>query len=289
MIEPNKIYCENCLDTMSRMPDGFVDLTVTSPPYNMNLRIRGGVYCSRQIVDEFSSKYVGFSDNVPIDKFYVLHRKILSELLRVSKIIFYNIQIVTGSKRAFFKIIGDFSENIKDVIVWDKGCGQPSMHESVLNKRSELILIMERSDKAISRSFEKCNFERGEISDLWDIGRKKIDKFKNHGAAFTESMAGRIIKYFSNEGDLIYDPFMGSGTTAKMAHLMKRNWIGSEISQEYVDLANKRLKKYLDQTDLFTPDKTNGKSHGEQSDIFTRIVLDGRNSKSELKQEKVIL
>ena len=56
---------------------------------------------------------------------------------------------------------------------------------------------------------------------------------------------------WSNEGDLIYDPFMGSGTTAKAAHQLKRNWIGSEISQEYVDLANKRLKPYLTQIELF--------------------------------------
>jgi site-specific DNA-methyltransferase (adenine-specific) len=44
---------------------------------------------------------------------------------------------------------------------------------------------------------------------------------------------------------------MGSGTTAKMAHIYKRNWIGSELSKEYVELANKRLKPYLDQQTLF--------------------------------------
>ena len=49
----------------------------------------------------------------------------------------------------------------------------------------------------------------------------------------------------------VYDPFMGSGTTAKAAHQLKRNWIGSEISQEYVDLANKRLEPYLAQETLF--------------------------------------
>jgi DNA modification methylase len=56
---------------------------------------------------------------------------------------------------------------------------------------------------------------------------------------------------WSNPGDLVYDCFMGSGTTAKAAHQLGRNWIGSEISSEYVDLANKRLEPYLAQHDLF--------------------------------------
>jgi len=68
-----------------------------------------------------------------------------------------------------------------------------------------------------------------------------------HPAIFPEKLARDHIYSWSNEGDLVYDPFMGSGTTAKMAHILKRRWIGSEISQEYVDTANKRLEKYLRQ------------------------------------------
>ena len=83
----------------------------------MNLRIRNGQYCSRQIVKEFSTKYEEFDDNLPIDEFYNFHSKVIKELLRVSELIFYNIQIVTGSKRAFFKIIGEYSDFLKDIII----------------------------------------------------------------------------------------------------------------------------------------------------------------------------
>lgn len=106
MIGLNKTYNEPNLETLKRIPDNSIDLVLTSPPYNMNLRIRNGKYCSRQITKEFSTKYEGFDDNLPIDEFYNLHSSIIRELLRTSSIIFYNIQIVTGSKRAFFKIIG---------------------------------------------------------------------------------------------------------------------------------------------------------------------------------------
>ena len=227
----NKIYNESCLDTMYKMPDNFVDLVLTSPPYNMNLRIRNGKYCSRQIVKEFSTKYVGFDDNLPIDDYYKLHSQILHELIRVSKIVFYNIQIVTGSKRAFFKMIGDFADYIKDIIIWDKGYGQPAMKAGVLNRQSELVIVLEK-DGAISRQFKKYNFERGCLSDVWQInrGRQVTEK---HSAIFPEELANRVITMFSNEGDLIYDPFTGSGTTATVSKKTGRNYIGSEISEEY--------------------------------------------------------
>lgn len=106
MVENFEIFNENCLDTLSGMEDDSVDLVITSPPYNMNLRIRNGKYCSRQIdppTKEFTTKYKGFNDNLPIDEFYEFHLNVLKELLRVSPIVFYNIQVVTGSKRAFLK------------------------------------------------------------------------------------------------------------------------------------------------------------------------------------------
>jgi site-specific DNA-methyltransferase (adenine-specific) len=238
-MELNKVFNENCLTTLERFGDNTVDLVITSPPYNMNLRIRNGSYCSRQIVKEFSTKYEGFDDNLPIDEFYELHSKIIRELLRVSNIIFYNIQIVTGSKRAFFKIMGEFSDQLKDIVIWDKGFGQPAMSPGVLNRQSELILIFE-NENAISRKFSKFNFERGTLSDIWNISRgKKIDK--SHGAVFPEMLVYTILDNFSNEGDVIYDPFMGSGTTAVVSQKMKRKWVGSELSPNYCELIQKRI------------------------------------------------
>jgi site-specific DNA-methyltransferase (adenine-specific) len=238
-MELNKVFNENCLTTLERFGDNSIDLVITSPPYNMNLRIRNGSYCSRQIVKEFSTKYEGFDDNLPIEEFYELHSKIIRELLRVSNIIFYNIQIVTGSKRAFFKIMGEFADQLKDIVIWDKGFGQPAMSPGVLNRQSELILIFE-NENAISRKFSKFNFERGTLSDIWNISRgKKIDK--SHGAVFPEMLVYTILENFSNEGDIIYDPFMGSGTTAVVSQKMKRKWVGSELSSNYCELIQKRI------------------------------------------------
>lgn len=245
----NKIYQEDCLSTLKKMKDDSVDLVVTSPPYNMNLRIRKGEYCSRQIVKEISTKYTEFSDNLPIDEYNKLHTEVLQELLRVADLIFYNIQIVTGSKRSIFKMIGEFSDNLKEIIVWDKGNGQPAMQQQVLNRRTELILVFEK-DYPISRQFRnRGQFKRGTLDDLWLIKRGKNVGGENHGAVFPVELVSTILENFSKEGDVVYDPFMGTGTTAVVAKRLKRKFIGSEISQKYIDIAEERLKN---SEDLFT-------------------------------------
>jgi len=138
-------------------------------------------------------------------------------------------------------MIGDFSDNLKDIIVWDKGHGQPAMQSNVLNRRTELLLIFEDEKDAISRMFKYCNFDRGTENDIWEIPRGK--KIKGHGATFPEKLVEKILYTFALEGDVVYDPFMGTGTTAVVAKKLKLDYIGSEISEEYIKMAEERLIK----------------------------------------------
>jgi|TARA_R100000808_G_scaffold5546_1_gene16808 site-specific DNA-methyltransferase (adenine-specific)/modification methylase len=234
------IYNQDCLTTMSSMDDKSVDVVVTSPPYNMNLRISNGKYCSRQIVKEFSTKYENFDDNLPLEEYNKLHSAILRELLRVSELVFYNVQIVTGSKRSVFKMIGDFADNLKEIIVWDKGHAQPAMHPQVLNRATELILVFE-NDYPISRKFrKKGRFDRGTLDDIWRIKRSR-SKHNGHAATFPEELVEKILLNFSDRGDTIYDPFMGTGTTGVVAKKLGRKFIGSEISKDFIDTAKERI------------------------------------------------
>ena len=123
----NYIHNECCLDTLNRLNNNSINTVITSPPYNMNLRVRNNEYCSRQITKELTTKYNNFTDNLTVDQYNVFHTKVLTELLRVSPIVFYNIQIVTGSKRSVFKMIGQFADYLKEIIVWDKGHAEPSL------------------------------------------------------------------------------------------------------------------------------------------------------------------
>ena len=244
-IEFDKIYNESCLETLKRIPDNFIDLVITSPPYNMNLRIRKGEYCSRQIVKEISTKYEGFADNMPIDNYYEFHSEVLRELLRVSNLVFYVVQVVTGSKRSIFKMIGEFSNNLKDIIIWDKKYAEPAIQKQVMNRRTEFILVFE-NDYPISRQFRSAPFKRGSLNDVWQIDRNRNNgksKDKSHGATFPEKLVATIIENFSKKGDKIYDPFLGTGTTAIVAKKMKRKFIGSEILKDYCKIAKRKLNE----------------------------------------------
>lgn len=240
-MKTNLIYNECCSSTLRKFKNNSIDCVITSPPYNMNLRIRNGKYCSRQIVKELSTKYDNFADNLDIETYHKFHKNVLIECMRVSNLVFYNIQIVTGSKRSVFKMIGDLADYLKDIIVWDKGHAEPSIGSGILNKRTELILVFAK-DNAISRKFDDAQFERGGLNDLWYVPVKKVQTEK-HKAIFPQKLVQTIIKNFTKENDIIYDPFMGTGTTAVVAKSMNRFYLGSEISKDYCDIANKRIKE----------------------------------------------
>lgn len=235
----NEIIVGDCLEVMKKLPDKCVDLVLTSPPYNMRTRIRNGQYTTREKSEHFSKKYKHFDDALPIEDFYTFHKQILEQLLSKSKIIFYNFQIVTGSKEAFFRIVGEFSKNIKDIIIWDKGLGQPAMHTGVLNSCYELILVIEPDNKA-GRVIQTSYFNRGEMPNLWKIQNKKVNR--EHRAVFPLELAEKIISNFSKPENLILDPFIGTGTTAVACKQLNRNFIGIEISPEYCKIAEQRLK-----------------------------------------------
>jgi site-specific DNA-methyltransferase (adenine-specific)/modification methylase len=239
------IYHGDCREVMAGLPDGLCSLTVSSPPYNMRTRIRNGEYTTRENSEHFSKKYAHFGDDLSIDEYFEFHSYALREMMRISGLVFWNIQIVTGSKEAVFKIIGQFAREIKDVIVWDKGHGQPAMHNAVINKAAELILIFEKEASA-GRAFSKSYFPRGEMPDIWRM--KRGDNTESHGATFPLHLAERAITGWSAIGETILDPFMGTGTSLLAARLSGRKAVGIEISEKYCELAVKRLA----QQPLFT-------------------------------------
>lgn len=91
-------------------------------------------------------------------------------------------------------------------------------------------------------TFVRKNFSRR--TNIWKIPTGKNAETKGHPAPFPEQLAKDHILSWSNPGDIVLDPFMGSGTTAKMAILCDRRFIGFEISKEYCEIAEKRIDRY---------------------------------------------
>lgn len=242
--KPNiNLYLGDFFDVAAQLPDDAADITVTSPPYNMNLRIsktaKGYRHHSRQVVKELSTKYREYDDNLPLEDYLDFNRRALRECLRISPLVVYNIQFLTGNKSALFKLIGEFADEIKEVIIWDKVNAQPAIGEGVLNSQFEVLLILDRND-APTRRFVRPFFERGTLSNVWQVKRGG-KKHKDHGAVFPDELIRTVLKNFSAVGDTVFDPFMGVGTAGIVARAMDRSFIGVEIDPHYFKYAQNRV------------------------------------------------
>lgn len=255
-IEIDTIYAEDCLATMSKMSDDSIDLVVTSPPY-------------------FNAK--SYSQYPSYSSYLAFMKKVLTYLHKVTKegrflVLNTSPVIVARTKRSessqripipydLHSIATNLGWEFVDDIVWLKPepsvknrVGSFSHHRRPLGYKpncvTEMIMIYrKKTDKLIDwnlKQYSKQIIEKSlvadgfESSNVWKISPSSS---KNHSAIFPDELAEKLILYYSLVGDVVYDPFMGSGTTAKMAKLNNRNFIGSEISQEYADTANERLNK----------------------------------------------
>jgi len=243
------LYLGDCMDYMKGCEDNAFDLVFTSPPYNMRTRIRNGEYTTRETKDHFSKKYKNFHDALSIDDYYKFHKQALIEMLRISNLVLWNIQIVTGSKEAVFKLIGFFGGYIKDIIIWDKGHGQPAMHDKVLNKATELIIIFE-SPKSAGRYISNAKFKRGELSDIWRI-KREASAAKGHSAVFPLNLCATVLNNFADNQSKVLDPFLGTGTSAIAAHYFGCEYVGIEIDEDYFNAAVRRFEKETAQSDMF--------------------------------------
>ena len=241
-----ELWHGDCREVLPLLPP--VDLVFTSPPYNMNLRIRNGEYCSRQIVDEFSTKYEGYADNLPIDDYEALLRETIAKSLNVSPLVFWNIQFLTGNKRPMFRLIGEYADSIKDFVVWDKMAAQPAMADGVMNSRWEAILVFDR-DNGITRRFNAA-FKRGTLDNLWQIGKERSAS-DSHGATFPLALPSKAIDAFTFAGQTVCDPFLGTGTTALACVNLGRSFVGIERERKYFDIACRRIEQAYAQPRLF--------------------------------------
>jgi site-specific DNA-methyltransferase (adenine-specific) len=192
------------------------------------------------------------TDALPMIEYFNWQKKVIDEMMRVTKgLVFYNIQMITGNKVALMMLLGHFAEQVKEIIIWDKKHSEPAMSERVLNSEWEFIIVFDKNN-AIARQFDIANFKRGELSNMFRIKKNASNDLSEiHSAAFPRPLPYRLIEYFTNNGDTIYDPFIGTGTTALCCIELERNFLGSEINNQYFKLANRRIKYMQSQQKLF--------------------------------------
>jgi DNA modification methylase len=243
-MEINKIHCGDCLEVIKELEDNSIDLVVTSPPYE---DFNGAGYSGKtkdilflKLYSEFFDKFMGevFRILKPNGQFFLnLKNKTLKKnLLTTSWIEF------TESFRKF---------NFKSFIIW-KYAGSFDSSYCRFHNDYEVIYHLSKGDNIVLNIDKE---EKDPLTSVWYIPHY-ISK-RLHPVQMPKKVAEKIIKVSSNEGDIILDPFMGSGTTGVACANTGRKFIGIELSPEYCEIANKRIQQTLN---LTLKDKQNKES-----------------------------
>ncbi|MDR0927926.1 MAG: site-specific DNA-methyltransferase [Ignavibacteria bacterium] len=263
-----EIYNEDCLQTMSKMPDNYVDLVITSPPY----------------ADQRKSTYGGISPNKYVEWFLPISKELL-RILKPTGTFILNIKekVVEGERSTYvMELILEMRKQgwfWTEEFIWHKKNCFPGKWPNRFRDAWERLLqfnkdkhfnmyqdevMVEMGDWAKSRLRNLSDTDKirdnskngsgfGKNISNW-IDRKKAYPTnvlhlatecnnKNHSAAFPEDLPEWFIKLFTKEGDLVLDPFAGSGTTNIVANRMHRNTIGIEILPEYFEMINDSINK----------------------------------------------
>jgi DNA modification methylase len=231
------------------MPDNFIDLMVTSPPY-FNAREYSKYDSIKQYMDSMEEIFIAVERILKQSRMCVVNISpiIVPRESRNSQS--YRIPLPFYFVPMMEKIGFEFLEDI----IWEKPSGASFnrnggffKHRKPLaykpNIVTEYVLVFKKkADFILDRVLKNTSLVGGnyEKTNLWRINPETKSK---HPAPFPEKLVDNIIKYYSYEDDIVYDSFMGSGTTAKMAIANNRNWIGSEISSEYCNIINERINQ----------------------------------------------
>lgn len=253
----NRNFCKSS-EKMEELPDSSVHLMVTSPPYNVGKE---------------------YDEDLTLDEYLQLLRNVFRETHRI---------LVSGGRACInvanlgrkpyiplhsyiINIMHDIGFLMRGEIIWNKnGAGASTAWGSWLSARNPTL----RDQHEYILIFSKENFSRANANNkestiskeeflestksVWNFSPESARKI-GHPAPFPVELPYRCIQLYTFEGDVILDPFVGSGSTCMAAIKSKRNFIGYDISKEYIDIADKRIKKVMNQTKITKynkPEKT---------------------------------
>jgi site-specific DNA-methyltransferase (adenine-specific) len=239
----NKILCGDAIKIMKNIPDGSIDLIVTSPPYNLRNSTgngmkdgRGGKWSKAALMHGYSDH----GDNMPHEEYVLWQRACLTEMLRLIPehgAIFYNHKwrVQAGLLQDRQDIIEGFP--VRQIIIWKRKGGINFNRGYFLPTYEVIYLIAKPKFKLIPKA--------NAVGDVWEFGQELNNK---HPAPFPIKLIERIVS--STESDIVLDPFIGSGTTAIAAINLKRNYIGIDVSKEYCKISQERIENHKQQETL---------------------------------------
>lgn len=245
MVELNKIYNEDCLSLMKRIDDSSIDCIITSPPYM------------------FQKNYDTYDDKFEPVKYREFLTDIFKECVRILKDggrMFVNVQPVFSENYPTHHIVSQVLMELGLIwggeILWEKNnynCAYTawgswkSPSKPYLKYTWEYVEYFYKSNPKHEGEKENIDITGDEFKKWttakWSIAPENRMSDFGHPAMFPEELVERILKLFTYKNDIVFDPFSGAGTTCYVCENFDRRYIGTEISEEYCKIANKRLDK----------------------------------------------
>ena len=246
---PNELLntiIEGSCENMKDIPNNSLHLMITSPPYNVSKE---------------------YDNDLSLNEYLDLLKNCFTETYRV----LVNggracINIANVGRKPYIplsdyvsKIMIEIGFNMRGEIIWNKSAGAgistawgsfQSASNPILRDVHEYILIFSKGNYKRERDKNEKEFRYDNISkeefiewtkSIWTMNPESAKRI-GHPAPFPEELPNRLIKLFSFTNDIVIDPFMGSGTTAIAAIKNSRNFVGYEINEEYINLANNRIE-----------------------------------------------
>ena len=259
--ELNKVYCMDCVEGMKKIPDNSVDLTVTSPPYDNIRNYNGYRFQFEEIAEQLFriTKNDGIVVWVVGDKIKNGNRTLTSfrQALYFQKIGFnvHDVMIYRKKNTPFMRS-NAYTNCYEFMFVFSKGKPRVFNPLKTKTKRSgfEPLPYNKKADGINKKALGELKKEKT-LTNIWSyavgFGGSTKDKIAfKHPAVFPEKLAEDHILTWTNEGDLVFDPMCGSGTICKVAKLHNRRYMGIDISEEYVKIAQERIRMVKTQQKL---------------------------------------
>ena len=253
----NKIILGSA-ENMKEIPNNSVQLMITSPPYNV----------SKEYDEDLSLKqYLKLLEN----SFKETYRVLVNGGRACINVANLGRKPYIPLSDYISKIMSDIGFNMRGEIIWNKAASASpstawgswmSASNPTLRDIHEYILIFSKGDYKLELKGRKNTILKEQFIEwtksIWTMNAESARRI-GHPAPFPEELPYRLIQLYSYQDDVILDPFMGSGTTAVSALKSGRKYVGYDISQDYIDLANKRIEPLKKTSSLCDGSRSNNR------------------------------
>lgn len=243
----NRLLCGNAIEEMSKLPSGSIDLIVADPPYNLG------------------KDYGNNKDLKAWHEYEVFTRDWLKEADRLLKstgaiYVFMGVRFISN---LFAMLENELKYQFNGWITWHytQGMGRKNgfspRHEDILYFTKTRVFTFNLDVVRVPQKYYRSvnNMAGANPGDVWQFSHVHYcsEERENHPTQKPEGLMERIILASSSPGEVVLDPFVGSGTTCKVADVTGRKWVGIDINPEYISMSQTRINAPFEQFDSFDP------------------------------------